>query len=339
MNNNLSPKQSENINATNKYKKGSFVARLGAFIIDQIIILIALVILSVLLEQINIEIPALSFIVAALFSSLFIWKVGATPGKMVFKLKVVTSSYKPVSFWSALLRESIGKWISGFLASLGYFWVLIDRRKQAWHDKIAHTFVIKLDNTGKLIPVASEEAVTTKGKVVFALIYLIFGLPFIAAAIFIIVYVFFFRPFQISGNAMLPNYLNGQYYFTNIIALRLNKPTIGDVIIFKAPPDPEKDYVKRVVGVPGDAVSIKDGNVYLNGRFLDESAYIKPSVKTYGGDFLHDNESVDVPADYYFVMGDNRTGSSDSRSWGFVPAKNIISKVMFCYFKCTQLVK
>ena len=136
---------------------------------------------------------------------------------------------------------------------------------------------------------------------------------------------------------MHPTFLDKQYILTNLITLRFNKPKIGDVVVFKAPKDQEKDYIKRVIGTPGDAVSIKDGEVYVNGQLLDQSKFLKSSVKTYGGSFLRDGETVTVPSESYFVIGDNRSGSSDSREWGFVPIKSIIGKSLFVYWPLDKI--
>ena len=160
-------------------------------------------------------------------------------------------------------------------------------------------------------------------------------------AVFLVIYVFLFRPFRVSGNSMDPTFFDKQYILTNIIGLRFSKPKQGDVIVFKAPTDPEKDYIKRVIGTLGDIVTIKDGNVYVNGKILDESKYLKPSVRTYGGSFLKENEPVTVSPDSYFVLGDNRSGSSDSREWGFVPLKSVIGESFFVYWPLNtmQIVK
>ena len=123
---------------------------------------------------------------------------------------------------------------------------------------------------------------------------------------------------------------------TNIVGLRFIKLKLGDVIVFKAPPDPEKDYVSRIIGIEGDTVMLKDGNVYLNSKLLDESKYLQSDVKTYDGAFLKEGQKVKIPLENYFVMGDNRQYSTDSRDWGFVPSSSIIGKVWFCYFNCIQ---
>ena len=159
----------------------------------------------------------------------------------------------------------------------------------------------------------------------------------VAAAVFLVIYIFLFRPFQVNGESMYPNFQDREYVLTNLIALRFGNPKLGDVVVFKAPPEPEKDYIKRVIGVAGDTVMVKDGNVYLNGNLLDESSFLNPSVKTYGGAFLKDGDSVTVPPREYFVMGDNRMYSSDSREWGFVPQNNLIGDSFFVYWPVTDM--
>lgn len=154
----------------------------------------------------------------------------------------------------------------------------------------------------------------------------------IAASIFLVIYIFIARPFQVNGDSMFPNFINGEYVLTNLLALRLNSPRLGDVVVFVAPIDAEKDFIKRVIGTPGDTVMVKDGNVYVNGKKLDQNKFLKPSVKTYGGSFLKDGETVTVPQDQYFVMGDNRTYSSDSREWGFVKKSALIGESAFVYW-------
>lgn len=136
---------------------------------------------------------------------------------------------------------------------------------------------------------------------------------------------------------MYPNFHDKQYVLTNIVALRFHDLKLGDVVVFKAPPDPEKDYIKRVIGTPGDKILIKNGRVYVNGTKLDESPYLKPNVETYGGSFLKEAEEVTVSTENYFVMGDNRPFSSDSREWGFVPKKSLIGESFFIYWPLNTL--
>ncbi len=154
----------------------------------------------------------------------------------------------------------------------------------------------------------------------------------LAASIFLVIYIFLFRPFQVSGDSMYPTFKNGEYILTNLIALRTNGLQRGDVIVFQAPPDQEKDFIKRVIGLPGDTVELKNGYVYINSKKLDESAYLHNDVRTYGGAFLKDNQPIIVPDNNYFVMGDNRPFSSDSREWGLLVRTKVIGKSFFVYW-------
>lgn len=154
----------------------------------------------------------------------------------------------------------------------------------------------------------------------------------LAAAAFVVVYMFLFRPFEVKGESMYPNLHDSEYLITSLIGLKLSDPKLGDVIVFKAPNELERDFIKRVIGVGGDSVSIKDGQVYLNEELLNENKYLKPSIKTYGGSFLQEGKEVLVPEGYFFVLGDNRSYSSDSREWGFVPKNNVIGSSIFIYW-------
>lgn len=154
----------------------------------------------------------------------------------------------------------------------------------------------------------------------------------VAGAVFVVIYAFLFRPFQVNGQSMYPNYHNGEYILTNLISLKLSNVNRGDVIVFQAPADREKDFVKRVIGLPGDTVGLKDGRIYLNGKKLDESTYLASDVNTYGGAFLADGRNLTVKENNYFVLGDNRAFSSDSREWGFVSRDKIIGKSFFVYW-------
>lgn len=154
----------------------------------------------------------------------------------------------------------------------------------------------------------------------------------LAASVFLVIYIFLFRPFQVSGLSMFPNFEDKEYVLTDLISYRFQQPKLGDVIVFQAPKDADKDFIKRTIGLPGDIVSMRDGNIYVNNQKLDESKYLKEIVKTYGGSFLNEGQSVTVPEGEYFVVGDNRSYSSDSREWGFVKQNLIIGKSLFVYW-------
>ena len=148
----------------------------------------------------------------------------------------------------------------------------------------------------------------------------------LAASIFLIIYAFLMRPFQVSGESMFPTFKNNEYILTDLIGLRFSELKRGDIVVFKAPTDEDKDYIKRIIGLPGDRILLEDGKVHVNEDPLDESIYLTPDVQTYGGSFLQENEAIVVPEEHYFVMGDNRPYSSDSREWGFLSKKEVIGK-------------
>lgn len=158
----------------------------------------------------------------------------------------------------------------------------------------------------------------------------------IAGAIFVVIYAFLFRPFQVNGQSMFPNYHNGEYILTNLFILHFESLQRGDVIVFKAPPNQEKDFIKRIIGLPGDSVKIQDGSVYINSAQLDESGYLPQNARTFGGTFLPEGQEVVVPENNFFVLGDNRNFSSDSREWGFVSRDKVIGKSYIVYWPLNQ---
>jgi signal peptidase I len=177
-------------------------------------------------------------------------------------------------------------------------------------------------------------------EIIRKIYYLLFDLVqtlVIAGAIFVVIYAFLFRPYQVNGHSMDPTFQNGEYVLTNLIALRTGPLKRGDIIVFVAPPDKEKDYIKRIIGLPGDRIKISAGDVYLNGQKLDQTSFLSSDVKTNGGAFLGEGDEVVVPEDNYFAMGDNRPFSSDSREWGFVPKNAVIGKSFIVYWPLNRL--
>lgn len=159
----------------------------------------------------------------------------------------------------------------------------------------------------------------------------------VAGSIFLICYIFIARPFQVSGHSMDPTFADQEGVLTNIITLRLSGIKRGDVVVFVYPLDKEKDFIKRIIGLPGESVMVKGGYVYVNDKKLDESPYLSSDVVTTGGAFLREGMPVTVPSDSYFVMGDNRPYSSDSREWGFVKRDAIIGKSWIVYWPPNEI--
>ncbi len=131
---------------------------------------------------------------------------------------------------------------------------------------------------------------------------------------------------------MDPTFKDKEYILTNLISMRFSDPQKGDVIVFQAPTDENKDFIKRVMAVPGDTISIQNGDVYVNGVMVDESEYLDSTVETGAGAFMSEGEEIVVPEGEYVVMGDNRNASSDSREWGFLDREEIIGKSFFVYW-------
>jgi signal peptidase I len=128
---------------------------------------------------------------------------------------------------------------------------------------------------------------------------------------------------RIESISMQPTLFEGDFVIVNRLAYKLGEPGRGDIIVFHFPPDPQREpYIKRVVGLPGDTVRIKNGHVFINDIALREP-YIKASP-TYSGTWQ-------VPDGQLFVLGDNRNNSSDSHSWGMVPLENVIGKAEVIY--------
>lgn len=156
----------------------------------------------------------------------------------------------------------------------------------------------------------------------------------VALVITVVLYLFVMTPHEVVGNSMHPTYKNGEYLMANKISYKLHKPERGDVVIFKY--SDTQDFIKRIIGLPGDTVMLKDGNIYINGVKLEESDYLSESIYTNGQEYLKEGQSITVPDGEYFVCGDNRNHSSDSRAFGPVKLQNIKGKAWIVYFPFSQ---
>lgn len=153
----------------------------------------------------------------------------------------------------------------------------------------------------------------------------------VAASIFVIVYLFFLQPHQVIGNSMLPNFYHNEFILTDKISYRFRHPQRGEVVVFKSPENKEKDFIKRIIGIPGERILLIGGKVYINGVILSED-YLEPDLQTLPGKFIRENQEITIPQDTYIVLGDNRLNSSDSRAWGTVPGKDIIGRALLVYW-------
>src|SRR5579883_2094743 len=140
--------------------------------------------------------------------------------------------------------------------------------------------------------------------------------------------------FNVDGTSMEPNLHNTELILVDKWTYMFRQPARGDVIVFIAPPHPQQDYVKRVIGLPGDIITIRNTTVIVDGVTLNEP-YVAPQNQ--GNPFAYKNiTNLRVPPNDYFVLGDNRAISSDSRIWGFVPRANIIGRAAFVYWPLGQ---
>jgi signal peptidase I len=149
----------------------------------------------------------------------------------------------------------------------------------------------------------------------------------------VILIVFIYQPVKVEGTSMMPVLTDQERIFINKFTYRFGAGNIdhGDLVVFFFPLDRSKSYIKRVIGIPGDTVQIDKGTVYVNGEPLNEP---------YVPDEYRDRQSlpvVTVPSDHYFVLGDHRTSSNDSRAWGTVDRKDIYGKAVFVYWPLDKL--
>jgi len=151
----------------------------------------------------------------------------------------------------------------------------------------------------------------------------------ISLVIIIPIRYFLIQPFYVKGASMEPNFYDHEYLIIDEITYRFNEPQRGDIVVFRYPRNPQEYFIKRMIGLPGESVLIKDGAVTIfnkanpDGLSLDES-YLPEGLKTYGSS----EEKVELGADEYFVLGDNRNSSKDSRSFGPVNRSFITGRVL-----------
>jgi signal peptidase I len=148
----------------------------------------------------------------------------------------------------------------------------------------------------------------------------------IALSLAIVIIIFFYQPVKVEGTSMTPLISDQERIFINKFVYRYEPIERGDVVVFWYPLDRSKSFIKRVVGLPDDTMEIREGHVYLNGKLLPE-----PYVPPESADFSS-LSATRIPKDEYFVMGDHRTSSNDSRIFGPVPRNFIYGKAVFAYW-------
>ncbi len=165
-------------------------------------------------------------------------------------------------------------------------------------------------------------------KKILSILFDTVELAVLALVIVVPIRYFIFQPFVVSGNSMHPNFENKDYLLIDEISFRFNEPERGEVVVFKAPQRVSTNYIKRIIGLPNEVIEISDGKIFISSasgekEALDESKYLPDGLITSG------EMTIALKQDEYFVLGDNRLFSSDSRSWGVLPRQNIVGKVFF----------
>ncbi len=153
----------------------------------------------------------------------------------------------------------------------------------------------------------------------------------LSVAISLFIIVFIYQPVKVEGTSMLPSLEDQERIFVNKFVYRLEPISRGDVVVFRYPRDPSKSYIKRVIGVAGDRIRIDGGQVYVNNEALDED-YVPPAY-----DDARTYPEVVVPPHCYFVLGDHRSMSNDSRDFGPVNQNYIYGKAVFGYWPMDKL--
>lgn len=174
----------------------------------------------------------------------------------------------------------------------------------------------------------AEQEVATTVKSIALFIWDLAKVFFTAfVLVWLIIRPFIAEPFVVSGNSMLPNFHNREYLIVQKISYRFHPPQRGDVIVFRYPLDPEQYFIKRIIGLPGDSVIVDQGRVTIinqehPGGFVLDEKYLPNQDVTIGRP-----DPVSVDDNHFYVLGDNRLQSSDSRVWGLLPKSDMVGKV------------
>jgi signal peptidase I len=152
----------------------------------------------------------------------------------------------------------------------------------------------------------------------------------------VVLIVFIYQPVKVEGTSMMPTLTDQERIFINKFTYSFGLGSIarGDTVVFWYPQDTSKSYIKRVIGIPGDRVRVESGQVYVNGHTLTEN-YVPPENRDFSS--WRDGQEQTVPEGKYFVLGDHRNQSSDSRMWGYVPRDNIYGKAVFVYWPLAKM--
>lgn len=151
----------------------------------------------------------------------------------------------------------------------------------------------------------------------------------------LIVLTFIGRAFKIPSSSMYPTLKIGDRIFVNRFVYKLSKPKCGDIAVFIYPADNKRDFIKRVIGLPGETMEIINGHILVNGKFVKSPSFIPNNI--YYSTGKYGSRKIHVPENSYFVLGDNSGNSKDSRYWGFVPSENLKGKAFLIYWPIRRI--
>ena len=161
----------------------------------------------------------------------------------------------------------------------------------------------------------------------------------VALLLTLLIRTFVIQAFKIPSGSMRPTLMEGDKLFVNKYTYRFHPPKRGDIVVFKYPEDPKKDFIKRLVALPNETVEIRDGKIHVDDKVLDDpesfGKFYYYNHEKFGGP----NVKIMVPENAYYVLGDNSANSTDSRFWGFVPKANLVGKAVFRWWPPTKVGK
>ncbi|NLV91225.1 MAG: signal peptidase I [Firmicutes bacterium] len=157
----------------------------------------------------------------------------------------------------------------------------------------------------------------------------------IAVVLALFIITFIAQSFLVQGSSMVPTLHDGERLLVDKLTWRFREPKRGEIVVFRYPSDPRRKFIKRIIGVPGDQVLIKQGYVYVNGERLEETYINGPTF----GAIYRDTMPVQIPEGHYYVLGDNRTNSDDSRfdDVGLVPRELLVGRALLRYWPLAEI--
>jgi len=159
----------------------------------------------------------------------------------------------------------------------------------------------------------------------------------VAVVLALIIRTFVVQAFKIPTGSMRTTLLEGDRILVNKFIYRFKEPGRGDIVVFRYPEDMKKDFIKRLIAFGGEELEIKDGEIYINGKMVEEPFSIRQVYYYNHSPYGDTGQKIKVPEGAYYMLGDNSGSSRDSRYWGFVPRKNLIGKAMFLYWPVNRI--